>query len=111
MKKPLLSLLLGLGLMLGFAAPGAADTRGHVHHLTDGGRATWFDLARTVFQYLGADPERVRPCTSEEFPRPAPRPKFSVLADASWSELGFAPAEDWSRSLFPGLSFLTSQRE
>jgi len=28
MKKPLLSLLLGLGLMLGFAAPGAADTRG-----------------------------------------------------------------------------------
>lgn len=97
--------------MLAVEKSGAADTRGHIHHLTDGGRATWFDLARTVFRYLGADPDRVRPCTSEEFPRPAPRPKFSVLADASWSELGFAPPEDWRRSLFPGLSYLASQRE
>lgn len=97
--------------MLAAEKVGQVDTRGNTHHLTDGGRATWFDLARTVFRYLGADPERVRPCTSDEFPRPAPRPKFSVLADTSWADLGFVPADDWSFSLFPGLSFLASQRE
>jgi dTDP-4-dehydrorhamnose reductase len=90
---------------------GRVDTRGNTHHLTDGGRATWFDLAQTVFRYLGADPDRVRPCSSDEFPRPAPRPKFSVLADTSWDDLGLGPAEDWSRALFPGLSYLAWQRE
>lgn len=97
--------------LLALEKVGRVDTRGNTHHLTDGGRATWFDLAQKVFQYLGADPDRVRPCTSDEFPRPAPRPKFSVLADTSWDKLGMGPVEDWSRALFPGLSYLSSQRE
>lgn len=97
--------------MLAAEQVGRVDTRGNTHHLTDAGRATWFGLAQTVFRYLGADPDRVRPCTSDEFPRPAPRPKFSVLEDTAWSELGLGPVDDWSHSLFPGLSFLASQRE
>ena len=98
-------------MLLAAEKAGEADARGRTHHVTGGGRATWFDLARTVFRYLGADPERVRPCSSEEFPRPAPRPRFSVLADISWGELGLAPMRDWRRDLFPGVSFLASQRE
>lgn len=90
---------------------GRVDLRGQTHHATGGGRATWFELARTVFQQLGADPERVRPCTSAEFPRPAPRPEFSVLSDRSWRELGLSPMGDWRKDLVPGMSYLVSTRE
>ena len=98
-------------MLLAAEKAGEANARGRTHHVTGGGRATWFDLARTVFQYLGADPERVRPCSSDEFPRPAARPKFSVLGDTAWRELGLAPTRTWREDLVPGMSYLTSQRE
>lgn len=91
-----------LGLLSAEKA-GGADARGRILHLAGGGRATWYDLAREVFTLLGADPDRVRPCTSAEFPRPAPRPAFSVLADTAWRDLGLEPAADWRDDLAPGL--------
>ncbi|EYT59910.1 dTDP-4-dehydrorhamnose reductase [Dietzia sp. UCD-THP] len=90
---------------------GRVDRRGQIHHAIGGGRATWCELARTVFRQLGADPERVRPCSSEQFPRPAPRPRFSVLADRTWRELGLSPTGDWRRDLVPGMSYLVSTRD
>src|SRR5699024_12113657 len=93
---PLADQLLGL---VGGEAWGEFDARGLTLHLAGGGRATWFDLARAVFTWFGADPERVRPCTSEEFARPAPRPAFSVLSDASWRAAGLGPLDDWRRVL------------
>ncbi len=97
--------------LLGAEKAGRLDARGRTHHVAGGGRATWFDLAQSVFRLLGADPERVRPCTSEEFPRPAPRPAFSVLADTAWRELGLSPMRDWHEDLVPALSSLSSLRE
>lgn len=70
-----------------------------VLHATGGGRTTWCGLARAVFSELGADPERVRPCGSEDFPRPAPRPAYSVLSDRSWREAGLQPLPHWRDSL------------
>lgn len=86
------------------------DARGRTLHLAGAGRATWYDLARRVFTLLGADPDRVQPCTSEEFPRPAPRPAFSVLADTSWRELGLEPPGDWRGDLAPGILELAHGR-
>lgn len=75
-------------------------------HCTAGGEATWYELARAVFEALGADPDRVRPCTSEEFPRPAPRPAYSVLSDASWRDAGLTPLRPWREALS---AYLTSR--
>jgi dTDP-4-dehydrorhamnose reductase len=47
-------------------------------HVTDGGECTWFDLATEVVGQVNADC-KVVPCTSEEYPRPAARPAYSVL--------------------------------
>jgi dTDP-4-dehydrorhamnose reductase len=88
--------LLGL---VGAEQQGRTDTRGLTLHLAGGGRTTWCGLARAVFPWFGADPERVHPCTTEEFPRPAPRPAFSVLSDASWRAAGLQPMEDWQTDL------------
>jgi dTDP-4-dehydrorhamnose reductase len=70
-----------------------------VLHCVNGGQTTWFGLARAVFAELGADPERVSPCTSEQFPRPAPRPAYSVLSCASWARAGLAPLRGWRAAL------------
>ncbi len=49
-----------------------------VFHVTDGGECTWFDLAALIAEVVNPGC-RVEPCTSDEFPRPAPRPGYSVL--------------------------------
>jgi dTDP-4-dehydrorhamnose reductase len=72
---------------------------GRVLHRTGGGETTWFGLARAVFEELGADPARVHPCTTAEFPRPAPRPAYSVLSDATWLAAGLVPAVPWRAAL------------
>ncbi|WP_314035479.1 dTDP-4-dehydrorhamnose reductase [Dietzia sp. CH92] len=81
------------------AAAAAVDTRGLVLHVAGSGRATWYEVARRTFAYLGADPARVRPCTTADFPRPAPRPAFSVLSGRAWADAGLTPLPDWDDSL------------
>ena len=50
-----------------------------VLHVTGSGSCSWFDFARAIFDRAGVDAV-VRPCKTDEFPRPARRPPFSVLA-------------------------------
>ena len=49
-----------------------------VYHLAGGGQTTWFDLTRRLYQLFGVQ-TAVEPCTTDEFPRPAKRPAYSVL--------------------------------
>lgn len=81
------------------AAAPTVDTRGLVLHAAGSGRTTWYAMARRTFAYLGADPDRVRPCTTADFPRPAPRPAFSVLSGRAWADAGLTPLADWDDSL------------
>ncbi|MGC5027870.1 dTDP-4-dehydrorhamnose reductase [Tsukamurella sp. DT100] len=87
--------LLDLAVLLG-AEP---ERPGAVLHAAGGGTATWFDVARGVFERAGTDPARVSPCGTAEFPRPAPRPAYSVLSPASWVAWGLAPLPDWRDAL------------
>jgi dTDP-4-dehydrorhamnose reductase len=72
-----------------------SSARPGVLHYVNGGAATWFELAQEVFRAAGHDPERVRPTTSAAFPRPAPRPAWSVLSTASWTARGLPAPRDW----------------
>jgi dTDP-4-dehydrorhamnose reductase len=69
------------------------------YHCTGGGSASWYQLARAVLEELGEDPERVHPCDSAKFPRPAPRPAYSVLSGRSWTAAGLAAPAHWREQL------------
>jgi dTDP-4-dehydrorhamnose reductase len=82
---------------------GAAPER-RVLHCTGAGEVTWYGFARAIFEEIGEDPGRVLPCTTAEFPRPAPRPAYSVLSNASWQAAGLTPLCHWRDALHAYLS-------
>ena len=88
----------GLLQLAGRIADGQGPTR-RVLHCTGGGDTTWFSFARAIFAEIGADPERVKPCTSADFPSKTPRPAYSVLSNASWREAGLTPLSPWEDAL------------
>ncbi|MDP2710774.1 MAG: dTDP-4-dehydrorhamnose reductase [Solirubrobacteraceae bacterium] len=49
-----------------------------IHHIAGAGQCSWNELALEIFERAGIDC-RVLPATSEQFPRPARRPAYSVL--------------------------------
>lgn len=49
-----------------------------IHHLVNSGATSWYGLTCEFYRQLGID-TKVIPVTTDEFPRPAPRPASSVL--------------------------------
>jgi dTDP-4-dehydrorhamnose reductase len=68
-------------------------------HLTNQGATTWFDLARAALTEATLDPDLVSPCTSAEYPTPAPRPAYTVLESERRTDLGINPLPLWEDSL------------
>ena len=69
-----------------------------VFHLTCEGVATWKQLAEKIFEYAGIEC-KVNGCTTEEFPRPAPRPHHSALDKMMLRITGLPPMPDWQEAL------------
>jgi dTDP-4-dehydrorhamnose reductase len=86
-------------LATGLVAVADSSTPPGVYHCTNAGATTWFDFARAIFEELGADPRRVLPTTTDAFPRPAPRPAYSVLSDRKWRAAGLPQLRPWRDAL------------
>ncbi len=48
------------------------------YHVCGSGVTSWYGFAKAVFELSGID-VNLKPCTTEEFPRPAKRPAYSVM--------------------------------
>jgi len=57
------------------------DATGIVH-ATNAGDCSWFEFARYLLNEASSS-TLLKPTTTDKFPRPAPRPKYSVLSPAS----------------------------
>lgn len=85
----------------------AAEAPPGIYHATSSGEATWYDLAREVYRFAGADPSFVRPTATSAYQRPAPRPAYSVLGHDAWQKAGLLPIGNWRDSLgraFPAMA-------
>lgn len=68
------------------------------YHLTGSGDTTWCGLTRQIIALEGL-PTRVRPITTAELGRPAPRPAYSVLDHGMLKNANLAPLPAWEASL------------
>ncbi len=68
-------------------------------HAANAGAVSRFEQAQAVFAEVGADPERVRPVSTDKFPRPAPRPPYSALASTKSAQAGLTPLRPWREAL------------
>ena len=62
------------------------------------GECSWHDFACAIFRHQPGRRE-VIPCSTAEFPRPAPRPANSRLEKRLLRLLGMAPMPDWRETL------------
>uniref|UniRef100_UPI00064F8E24 dTDP-4-dehydrorhamnose reductase n=1 Tax=Methanosarcina mazei TaxID=2209 RepID=UPI00064F8E24 len=58
-----------------------------IYHITNDGICSWYEFASSII-------DNVIPCTSEEFPRKAKRPKYSVLVNTKTG-----PMRHWKEAL------------
>jgi dTDP-4-dehydrorhamnose reductase len=50
-----------------------------IYHYSNSGFCSWFDFAKKIFEMAGLKHVLLRPVSTKEFKRPAPRPAYSVL--------------------------------
>lgn len=77
-----------------------------IYHGTCEGQCSWYDFAIEIFRLSGIDIP-VEPVTSEQFVRPAPRPKYSVLENKALNDLQLNQFRPWQSSLVEYLDNLT----
>ena len=74
-----------------------------IYHLTNEGECSWYEFSKRIFELSDVD-VKVLPVTTEEFPRPAPRPHYSVLSNQKWIKAGFPQMRKYEEALSDYLS-------
>ncbi len=69
-----------------------------IYHATNSGVCSWYEFAVEIFKQAGLN-VKVNPLTTDQFPRPAARPKYSVLSKKKLEEKGLTPLRDWKEAL------------
>ena len=70
-----------------------------VVHLTNAGEATWADLAEAAIRAAGLEEVAIERISSEDWPTPTRRPRYSVLDNQRWVRLGFTPLRRWEEAV------------
>jgi len=69
-----------------------------IYHATNSGVCSWYEFAVEIYKQAGMN-VTVNPLTSDQFPRPAARPQYSVLSKKKIEEKGLTPLRDWKEAL------------
>lgn len=72
--------------------------RSGLYHLTNSGSCTWHELARTIFE-LSSVSANLTPIPSSDYPVPARRPAYSVLAHPALNDAGVSSPRSWHEAL------------
>ncbi|RJQ33021.1 MAG: dTDP-4-dehydrorhamnose reductase [Actinobacteria bacterium] len=69
-----------------------------LYHVTNQESCSWYSFTKEIFKQKGIT-THVEPCTTDDFPRPAPRPAYSVLKNYSLELRGFKLLRPWQEAL------------
>lgn len=69
-----------------------------VYHVSNASHCTWYQLTKEILDIAGISTP-VTPCSTENFPRPAKRPGFSVLDNTYFVASGFTPLRHYKEAL------------
>jgi len=69
-----------------------------IYHASNTGVCSWFDFAKAIFEESGHK-TIVTACSTEEFPRPAPRPAYSVMEHSGIRINGLKLLRPWREAL------------
>ena len=69
-----------------------------LYHATNTGSCSWYEFARAIFEEAGVEVQ-VHPVSTAEFPRPAPRPHYSVLDHMAIRTNGLRDLRHWREGL------------
>ncbi len=74
-----------------------------IYHASNTGDCTWFEFAQAIFEEAREAgltvTAKLEPCTTAQFPRPAPRPANSVMDHQSIRTHGFQDLRHWRDGL------------
>jgi len=76
-----------------------ASGRTGIFHAACEGSCSWFGFTRAILDACGLEQVKLEPCTTDEYPRPAPRPAYSVLDSARLTALRGRPLAHWKDAL------------
>jgi dTDP-4-dehydrorhamnose reductase len=68
------------------------------YHITNQGYTTWYEFAKKAIELKGIS-TNVLPCSTEEFPRPAPRPRNSRLSPMLYAQAIGNDMPTWEKGL------------
>jgi dTDP-4-dehydrorhamnose reductase len=69
-----------------------------LYHVVNSGHCSWFEFAEAIFELEHASVS-LSPRTSDEFPTPARRPRFSALACDTLASAGLSDMRPWRAAL------------
>ena len=70
-----------------------------IYHTTNAGTCSWYELAVRSLKWAGIPGVSVAPVSTAEFPRPAPRPANSALANNRLERTGLRPMRPWAEAV------------
>jgi dTDP-4-dehydrorhamnose reductase len=68
------------------------------YHVTNTGSCTWYDLASRAVEWARIKGISIAPVSTSEFPRPAPRPANSILANTRLEQEGIPLMRSWQEA-------------
>ena len=69
-----------------------------IAHAASEGVCSWYEFAGEIFNKMELNVE-IEPCSTSEFPRPAPRPHWSALENKRLKDCGLNLMRDWREAL------------
>lgn len=69
------------------------------YHFTNAGHCSWFEFAQAILNAAGKTQVNIVPISSDEWPTPTRRPKFSVLRHYRMELLGRDNARPWQEAV------------